>query len=107
MRYDKKFREKTIEYYEKGHTYKETSNIFGISTNTLSLWLKQKRETGSLERKYRFYESKIGEEDLNKYLKENSSAYQSEMAKYFNCDTSTVCRRLKRLKITRKKDKTI
>lgn len=103
MSYDKKFREKTIEYYEKGHTYKETSKIFGISTNTLSLWLKQKRETGSLERKYRLYESKIKENDLNKYIKENPQAYQSEIAEYFNCDISTVCRRLKRLKITRKK----
>lgn len=74
MSYDKKFREKAIEYYEKEHTYKETANIFEISTNTLSLWLKQKRETGSLKRKYRFYESKICEEDLNKYLKENPSA---------------------------------
>lgn len=72
------------------HTFKETANIFEISTNTLNNWLKQKRETGTLERKYRSYKSKINEEDSNKYLKENPSAYQSEMAQYFKCDKSTV-----------------
>lgn len=36
------------------------AHIFRISTNTLSLWIKQKRERRSLE-KNRFYESKIGE----------------------------------------------
>lgn len=52
MSYDKKFREKAIKYYEKGHTFKQTANIFELSTNTLNNWLKQKRETGNLQRKY-------------------------------------------------------
>lgn len=103
MSYDKKFRKKAIEYYEKGHTYKETSEAYGISPNTLNTWLKQKREEGSYDRKYRTYETKINEAELNAYLKENPSAYQAEMAEHFNCDISTVCRTLKRLKITRKK----
>ena len=103
MSYDKKFREKTIEYYEKGNTYRETAETFVIAVSTLTEWIRRKREEGELERKYRSYKTKINKEELSKYLREYPDAYQAEISKYFNCSVSTVCKTLKQLKITRKK----
>ncbi|MDR1067600.1 MAG: transposase, partial [Clostridiales bacterium] len=41
MSYDKKYRKRTIEYHEEGHSIRETAKTFGISPNTLNAWLKQ------------------------------------------------------------------
>ncbi|MDR1066216.1 MAG: helix-turn-helix domain-containing protein, partial [Clostridiales bacterium] len=50
MSYDKKYRKRTIEYHEEGHSIRETAKTFGISPNTLNAWLKQYRDNGGLER---------------------------------------------------------
>jgi transposase len=103
MSYDEKFRKRTIEYHEQGHSTRQTAATFGISPNTLNTWLKQYRTSGELKRKYRSYKSSINEEELLAYLKVNPSAYQSEIGEHFGCHQSVVCRILKRFKITRKK----
>ena len=103
MSYDTKYRKRAIEYHKEGNSIRKTAEIFGISTNTLNKWLKQQRETGGLERKYRTYETAISENELISYLQANPSAYQSEIGEHFGCHQSVVCRTLKRLKITRKK----
>ena len=99
----KKYREKAIKYHEKGNSVRLTAETFGISPNTLNTWLKKYRENGDLSRKYRSYKSVINEEELLEYLKNNSDAYQKEIGEHFGCHQATVCRSLKRLKITRKK----
>ena len=103
MSYDKKFRERAIEYHKEGNSVRATASTFGISPNTLSKWLSQYRESGELGRKYRFYKTAINEEELLRYIEANPSAYQSEIGEYFGCHQSVVCRTLKRFKITRKK----
>jgi transposase-like protein len=40
MSYDKKYRRRTIEYHEEGHSIRKTAKTFGISPNTLNAWLK-------------------------------------------------------------------
>ena len=35
MAYDKKFREKVLEYIGKGHTIEETHKVFGVGTATI------------------------------------------------------------------------
>jgi len=103
MSYDKKYRKRTIEYHLEGNSTRATAKIFGISTNTLHKWLKQYRETGELERKYRPYKTVLNEADLLSYLELNPDAYQWEIGEHFGCHQSVVCRSLKRFKITRKK----
>jgi transposase len=103
MSYDTKYRKRAIEYHKEGNSIRKTSEIFGISTNTLNKWLKQHRETGELERKYRTYKTAINEDELLSYLKTNPCAYQSEIGEHFGCHQSVVCRTMKRLNITRKK----
>ena len=103
MSYSEDFRKRTIEYLEEGHTYKETSEMFRISPNTLNQWVKRYREEGSLRRKYRSYTRKIEKSAIMEYLEKYPDAYQSEIAEHFGCDSSTVSRSLKRMGITRKK----
>ena len=103
MSYDVKFREKALAYLRAGHSYQETSSVFGISPNTLNAWDKQEKRTGTLERKYRSYSTKVTEESLQAYLADKPDAYQHEMARHFGCAQSTIGSALKRLKITRKK----
>ena len=86
MSYSKKYRERTIEYRQDGHTLEETHQIFKVSIATIRKWEKQWKETGDL-----------GKKELH------PDAYQSEMAQVFECSESGIRDALKRYKITRKK----
>lgn len=104
MSYDVKFRKRTIEYMELGHSYRETAKIFGVSLNALTRWVKKYRTTGSLDdTPVKRRRRKIDSERLKAYVNENPDSYQSEMAKHFCCSQQAICRALKRDKITRKK----
>ncbi|MDR1067588.1 MAG: transposase [Clostridiales bacterium] len=97
-----------IEYHEEGHSIRETAKTFGISPNILNAWLKQYRDSGGLERKYRSYKMAISEKGLLAYLKINPDICQSEIGERFGCHhygrhQSVICRTLKRFNITRKK----
>ncbi len=39
-KYDDKFRAEVRDYYEEGHTYRETADYFNVSTNTVGRFLK-------------------------------------------------------------------
>ena len=104
MSYPRKYRERTIEYRQEGHTLEETRQVFRVSIATIRKWEKQLREKGHLEkepvkRSFR----KIDPEKLRSYVAEHPDAYQSEMAKEFHCSESGIRDALERLKITRKK----
>ena len=105
MSYPKKYRERTIEYRQAGHTLEETHQIFKVSRSTIQKWEKQLKETGNLEKKelHRGYR-KIDPEKLKSYVEEHPDAYQSEMAEAFGCSESGIRDALRRHKITRKKD---
>ena len=104
MSYDEKFRKRTVEYLEEGHSYRATAKIFGISTRTLSNWVEKYRSTGSLASspaKSRL--RKIAPDKLKLYIFENPDAYQSEIAREFGCTQQAIHKALKRLGFTRKK----
>ena len=104
MSYPKKYRERTIEYRQDGHTLEETHRIFKVSRSTIQKWEKQLKETGNLEKKklQRGFR-KIDPEKLKIYVAEHPDAYQSEMAQAFGCSESGIRDALQRYKITRKK----
>ena len=104
MSYSKKYRERTIEYRQDGHTLKETHQIFKVSIATIRKWEKQWKETGDLGKKelHRGFR-KIDPEKLKAYVAEHPDAYQSEMAQVLECSESGIRDALKRYKITRKK----
>ncbi|MDR2899758.1 MAG: transposase [Clostridiales bacterium] len=104
MSYDKKYRKQAIENLAKGYSYRETAKIFGISPNTLNTWVRKYEETGSLEdAPPKRNPRKINGDDLKAYVSEHPDAYQSEIAKQFECSQQAVCKAMKRHKITRKK----
>ena len=104
MSYSKKYRERTIEYRQEGHTLEETHQTFKVCRSTIQKWEKQWKETGDLEKKelHRGFR-KIDPEKLKAYVAEHPDAYQSEMAQAFGCSESGIRDALRQYKITRKK----
>jgi transposase len=105
MSYDKKYRQRAIGYLEEGHTYRETAEVFKVSTTTLQGWKSLLKETGNLEPKKRKETwKKIDPQKLCQYVADNPDAYQHEIASAFGVRLYAIQRALKRLKITRKKN---
>jgi transposase len=105
MSYDIKYRQRAIEYWEDGHTKKETAEVFKVGTTTLQRWKSKLKETGTLASKERKKTwRKIDPEKLKKYVEEHPDAYQQEIADAFGVWLSAIQKALKSLKITRKKN---
>ena len=51
MSYDKKYRERAVQYRMEGHKIEETSKTFKIGTTTLKKWEKEYKATGDLSNK--------------------------------------------------------
>ena len=104
MSYSKRYRERTIEYRQAGHSLEATHQVFKVSKSTIQKWEKQLKETGDLGKKelHRSFR-KIDPEKLKAYVAEHPDAYQSEMAEAFGCSESGIRDALRRHKITRKK----
>jgi len=105
MSYDKKFREKVLDYLSKGHTVREAHEVFEVGTTTINSWKKLLKETGQLEERPRNRKPyKLCLDRLKAYVTEHPDSYLHEIAEVFNCQKSTVFYALRRLKITRKKN---
>ena len=104
MSYDEKFRRRTLEYRQKGHSLAQTSEVFNVAINTIRKWEKQLETEGHL-RKHTFIRSfkKIDPEKLRAFVKEHPDAYLREIAEAFKCCQTAIRKALKRLQITRKK----
>jgi len=104
MSYDKKYRERALQYRIEGHTLKETSKVFAIGTMTLKNWVKKYKADGDLSKKpIKRNAKKLCREKLREYLRIHPDAYQSEIAEVFGCSQSAVSQAMKTHKITRKK----
>ena len=104
MAYDKKYKQRAIEYHLEGNNTRTTAKTFKISTNTLNTWLKEYREHGEFTIKPKpANNTKLTEQALLEYYANNVDSYQEEAAKHFGVSQSGISRALKRLKITRKK----
>ena len=104
MSYDEKYRKRTLEYRQEGHTLEQTSKVFKVAIITIRKWEKQLREEGNLKkhavkRPFR----KIDPDKLREHIKFHPDDYLREIAEVFNCSESGIRKALKKLKITRKK----
>ena len=108
MSYPIKYRKRVIEYRQEGHTLEETSNIFAVAISTIRRWEQQLKEKGDLETKAlnRTFK-KIAPEKLKEYIDEHPDAYLKEIAEVFGCSDTAIRKALKRLNITRKKNKNL
>ena len=77
MSYSKRYRERTIEYRQAGHSLEATHQVFKVSKSTIQKWEKQLKETGNLEKKdlHRSFR-KIDPEKLKSYVAAHPDAYQ-------------------------------
>jgi len=108
MSYDEKYRRRAIEYWNDGHSKKETAAVFKVGTTTLQTWKSLLKETGSLEAKKREETwRKIEPERLREYIGQNADAFLRELAAEFGCSDVAVIKALRRLGLTRKKNHTL
>ncbi|MEM1368415.1 MAG: helix-turn-helix domain-containing protein, partial [Cyanobacteria bacterium P01_H01_bin.15] len=102
-------RQKAVEAVDRGEQKSQVSRMFGISRNTLDLWLKRRVETGSVAPKS---DSRLGPEpkiaDLNEFqhfVESRGHLTQQEMADEWSEPISsvTIGKALKAIGFTRKK----
>ncbi len=104
MSYPVKYRERTVEYRQEGHTLEQTSETFKVAISTIRKWEKQQKEKGDLTPKVPTRKwKKLPPDELRVYVAEHPDAYQKEIAQKFDCSASAVQKAFKRLGITRKK----
>jgi transposase len=105
MAYDKKIRQRVIEYKDTGHTFEEVSEAFGVDPKRYYSWKKQLEETGSLEYKPpKERNGKINQSGLIRLAGEHPDWYLREFAEKLHVCPHAVDKMLKKLGITRKKN---
>lgn len=106
MAYSIDFRKCVLENIEAGMTWEEGMSVFNISRDTLSRWVRLKKEKGSLEDNPRspYRVRKIDSAVLLAALERTPDATLHELAEEFKCWPHAIHRRLKKLGITRKKN---
>ena len=105
MSYEINLRRRAIEYWNDGHSKKETAAVFQVGTTTLQTWKSQLNETGKPAPKMRKDTwKKIDPTRLKKYNEEHPDAYLDEIAEAFGCTEGAIRKAFKRLKISRKKN---
>ena len=105
MAHSSKFREKAIAYKECGHTFRELTKAFGISSDTYYRWKEIKKSTGEYKpaKPKASRRRKIPPERLEALLEEKPDSYLHEIAEELGCTKQAVHSAFKRHKITRKK----
>jgi len=97
------FRLRAVEYKEKGHTFGELKEAFGILPQTFYGW-KKRLESGYYDnRPKQVRRRKIDKEKLMQAIEERPGIFLSELAQMFGCSPQSVHTMLKRLGINRKK----
>jgi len=103
MAYSMDFIKRAVEYKQKGHTFKELCEAFGIPPETYYQW-EEKLENGYYKTKPKRERSrKIDKEKLKQAVAEKPDAYLRELAKQFDCTSQAIFLMLRKLKITLKK----
>ena len=97
-------RQRALELVKEGKSKTEISRMFGVSRTSLLRWSKR-ASRGELEAIYPKERGgfRVDDEKLKAYVAKNPDAYQAEIADAIGAKENTVCRALKRLKISRKK----
>ena len=108
MSYSEDYRKRVVEYRKEGHTLKETHEIFKVAIVTIRTWEKMLKEEGTLAKKpLKRSFRKIDPEKLKDYIAAHPDAYLREIAVEFKCCETALTYALRRLKITRKKRRSV
>ena len=105
MAYSLNMRQRALELLKEGKTKTEVSKTLGVGRTSLLRW--EKRESkGELRATYPKTRGgfRVDDEKLKAYVALNPDAYQAEIAEAIGAKENTVCKALKRLKLSRKKN---
>ncbi|WP_019503815.1 IS630 transposase-related protein [Pleurocapsa sp. PCC 7319] len=104
MAYSLDMRQRALELGKEGKSKTEISKMLGVSRTSILRWSKRasRGELGATYPKERGG-FRVDDEKLKAYVAQNPDAYQAEIAEAIGAKENTVCRALKRLKISRKK----
>lgn len=104
MAYPIELKQKALAYLDKCGNISTVCTAYHISRSTLYAWIK-KQEQGDLSCQSGGSRGfKVDREQLKIYVEQNPDTYLHEIAKVFNCGTSTIFYALQSLGITYKKD---
>jgi len=85
MAYSMDIRRKAVEYKQKGRTFRELKEAFGISAETCYQW-KARLESGYYETKPRqVRRRKIDKEKLKQAMEKRPDIFLHELAQMFDC----------------------
>ncbi len=94
--YSLDFRKQVLQALET-RSFRQVAKDFGISLATIQNWQKALKPKQQSDRR-----SKISLDELKKDVEMYPDAYQYERAERFNCKQSSICRRLKKLRMSKK-----
>lgn len=110
--YSEDMRSKAIAAVKRGERKTEVSKMFGISRNTLDLWLKREAETGDC-RAIRNYQQGCGHkitdwERFRKFIEQHGGKTQAQLATLWGegVTQQNISRALQKLGISQKKEHT-
>ena len=104
MAYSADFKRRAVEYKQKGHTFKQLKEVFGIHHSTYYQWVKELENGFEKQKTPRQRSRKIDKEKLRQIVEENPDLYLRELAELFDCSLQAIFYCLKKLKITLKKN---
>jgi transposase len=106
--YGKDLREKVLKASDKGiETDVQLAKMMDISDRSIRRWRQKERETGTIEAKvgYQKGNPKIKNlDEFKKFVQENPSLTQREMAKILNVSQPSIYRAMKKINFTVKKN---
>jgi len=107
--YGNEFRAKVVEAVEKGRgTDKTLAATLGISDRSVRRWCKRKEDTGTANVKEggkKGHSHSIKDlRAFEQFVRTNPGLTQREMAAAFDCSQTTICRTLKKIDFTVKKN---
>jgi transposase len=103
MAYSIDFIKSAVAYKQKGHTFTQLRETFGIPSATFYDW-EEKLYSGYYNTKIkRERKRKIDKDELRREIQEKPDTYLRELAERYSCTESAIFYALKKLNITRKK----
>ena len=104
MAYSEDYRKAAIDYKQGGQTFKELKEVFKITPRTYYQWVERFETSGNVKvKKKQTRKGKIDPDALRKAVEEKPDSYLRELAKPFNCSTTSIHKRLIQLGFTYKK----
>ena len=104
MSYGIDLRKRVVEYVQNGGGKAEAARRFGVSRGRVYQWMSLGKKLTTGLRPGPTDGHKVNTAELEKAVNGQPDILQTELAKRFAVDTSTICRSLKKLGYTRKKN---